>query len=141
AAHDDSEDFTFYGFKFNSLMYQDSNFVGLQLVVQFAFLLGLARHRVRIPRTWYVWTFLLIVLTLSRASMLTAAGLVAIDLYRRFARSVVLKFLLMVASAGAVAFAFYLVQNDISFGTKFDILKRFAHYLSGAHLSDLLFGV
>jgi hypothetical protein len=138
---DDVEDIAFYAYKFNSLMYIDSNFVGLQLAVLFAFLMALTRKGVHVPRTWYVYTFLLTIGTLSRASIFACLFLVGIEGYRRLAKGPAFKFVVAFAMGCAAVGAFYLVQNDESFATKFDILRRFVHYVGSANLSDLLFGV
>lgn len=138
---DDAEDLAFYALKFNSLMYIDSNFVGLQLAVLFGFLLGLQRMGVHVSRRWQVATFVLTVATLSRASIFAILFVIGIEVYRRVVKGIVLKFLASVVAVAAVLGAFYAVQNDTSFATKFDILHRFIAYLGRADEVRLLFGL
>lgn len=138
---EDIEDIAFYAYKFNSLMYIDSNFVGLQLAVLFAFLFGLSRQKVHIPRSWFAYTLLLTVLTLSRASIFACVFLMCAAAYSRFAKGPVLKFLVAMAVMAGALGAYYVIQDDASFATKFDILHRFVTYFGRAGLPEVLFGV
>lgn len=135
----DEDDILFYAYKFNSLMYLDSNFVGLQLVILFAMLFALRREDIRVPLYWKIWNFVLIVLTVSRASVITAVAVMFLVVLSR-ARGIV-RMILVAAIAAAAIGMFLVIRNDPSFLSKFDILSRFVIYLRGADLTSLMMGV
>lgn len=67
----DKEDLLFYAYKFNSIMYQDSNFVGIFLVALFFFALYLYKEHLLKLRLEMFILFPLIILTLSRAAIVS----------------------------------------------------------------------
>lgn len=138
---EDIEDIAFYAYKFNSLMYLDSNFVGLQLALLFAFLLGLSAEGVRAPRFYFAWTFLLTVLTLSRASVGTVIVLASVSVFLRYRRAVLVQIAVLVGVVILGVLAAKAIGEDASFLSKFEILHRFADFEKRASWSDIMFGV
>jgi hypothetical protein len=135
----DVTDIAFYAYKFNSLMYLDSNFVGLQVAIVFAFVLALIRFDIRFPRFVHILLFLIICATLSRASVIAALAALAFYIYPRMrfafrAASMVIGFF-------GVQIVFLLVQTDGSFATKIALLEQLVNYLNVAPTVDLLLGV
>jgi hypothetical protein len=135
----DIADIAFYAYKFNSLMYLDSNFVGLQVAIVFAFSLALIRFDIRFPRFVYVILFVIICATLSRASVIAALAAVAFYVYPRL--SVALRVASMIVGFIGVQVVFLLVQTDGSFVTKIALLEQLGAYLNVAPTMDLLLGV
>ena len=73
----------FYAYKFNSIMYQDSNFVGMWLLVIFLFQLYSARLGQPIERVQSIMLFALLCLTVCRAAIFAAVVIVAFRLFWR----------------------------------------------------------
>lgn len=136
---DDLENIAFYIYKFNSIMYIDSNFVGLQLAVLFAFLIALARLGMPIPWPYFFWTFTLVVLTISRASIFTCVLLMGINGFIS-ANLKVRLFISILLMTGLVSLPFFLL-GDESFMSKFDLIMRFSKFLGSAGWMEVLFGV
>jgi hypothetical protein len=134
----DVEEVAFYAYKFSSLMYLDSNFVGLQLAVMFAFCLALARQGIRFRPVVYALMLALIVLTLSRASMFASVTVIAAFVFVRLSR--LLQAVALTAAVLAAQAAFFYIQADGSFLTKLDLLNQFSAYLDSASTATLLFG-
>lgn len=137
------EDLAFYYFKINSIMYQDSNFVGLFILSLFFFLLYLKQFTFK---NYYISFSLLIILifaTISRASILSLVLFSFLYIFRKkiykyritvFISSIILTFLLFPILSE------YKTIDD-SFSTKFGILDRTFEYILNANFIHLLFGV
>ncbi len=137
------EDLAFYYFKMNSIMYQDSNFVGLFILSLFFFLLYLKQFTFK---NYYISFSLLIILifaTISRASILSLVLFSFLYIFRQkiykyriaiFISSIILAFLLF-----PILFEYRTI--DDSFSTKFGIFDRTFEYISNANFVHVLFGV
>lgn len=131
---------TFYMYKFNSVMYQDSNFVAMWLLVVAVLAfehLGFARAGKRI-------TLLcgLVGLTICRSAIIFLAAYILAKLIRRYVPVRGLRVLLYTAG-GAVGFLLliHLVTNDDSFQSKITIFTLVtANYFSVIDLQTFLFG-
>lgn len=135
----DVEDIAFYIYKFNSLMYIDSNFVGLQLAILFAFLSAINTHHQKINRWIFVFILLLTCLTISRASLITIAVLAGIGWSKRLGS--ILRLIIGSILLGAIGATIHELQQDTSFLTKFDILARFFNFLLSGRWHEILLGV
>lgn len=133
------EDVAFYAYKFSSLMYLDSNFVGLQLAVTVAFCLALTAYNVRFHWAIYLVLLVLVALTLSRASVIATAAVFAIYAYPRLPRF--LKVIGFISGLVIVELLFFRIRADGSFLTKLDLLSQFQAYLSAARPTAIAFGV
>lgn len=137
------EDIMFYIYKFNSIMYQDSNFVGLFILSLFFFLLYLKQYTCK---KYYLSFFILTILlfaTISRASIFSIVVFSFLYVFRQiiyenrkliFFVSLILAFILF-----PILFEYRMI--DDSFSTKFEIIDKTIEYLSKASLTNLLFGV
>lgn len=133
----DIEDIVFYAYKFNSLMYQDSNSVGLQLLILFTFILGLKTNNYNLPRWTLLITFLLICLSISRASIIAAIFV--------FILSKVYKSRIAVSLVVCIVISSIVIKSasltDASLETKFEILSIFSQYLKHTDYMTFLLGV
>lgn len=139
----EERDTVFYLFKFSSLMFADSNTVGLA-ALQYIFLLLFIRKIDARPRDKILIILLVAVVgfTFSRASV-AALGVGLIFIYLKTVRST----MAWVAIAGMAAvaggyLASLLIKEDLSFQSKFDILGRVIAFFSlPGHWLDKLFGI
>lgn len=135
----EGEDLAFYAYKFNSFMYQDSNFVGLQLVVLVGFVLALTREGVKFGAFIHLAMLVLTAMTLSRASFVTVVFLYGLHFFWR--ARLLMKLLCVLLGVGVAIAVFLHIQNDGSFASKFDVLQRFFEHLHRASWMDVLVGV
>lgn len=133
------DDIAFYAYKFNSIMYIDSNFVGLQLAILFAFICVINEKYQKVSLWVYMCVIVLTALTLSRASLVT---LVVLYVTLKFHRaSILCRVTIMLISIITFGVTLYIVAEDASFLSKFEILFLFKNYLDYATINELLFGV
>jgi hypothetical protein len=132
------EDVFFYAYKYNSFMYLDSNFVGLQLALLLALQLAISAERLPHRGFMLIATMLLLIGTLSRASIVTATVLWCWHAFRRmrFAMLALLVLLLL-----ALVALLPVLSADDSFTSKFEILEEFTQYIGRAGLPALVAGV
>lgn len=136
-----SENKFFYPYKFNSVMYADSNFVGVFIVVLF----GLAeylryhqRQKMRVER-WIL--FMLTLATISRAAIMVVIFCGVINLLwnkRKLIRYRVP--MLLALSVGLVCLVGTIFSGDESMMVKFNLLPHIMQYLSNSDLATVAFG-
>lgn len=137
------ENLAFYYFKINSIMYQDSNFVGLFIVSLFFFLFYLKKNT---NKKYFILITLLIILiftTISRASILALVLFVILYPFRqKIYKYRIFIFIFSIISTFTL-FPFLLEYRTIddSFSTKFGIFDKTIEYISNANFINLLFGV
>lgn len=134
----DIDEVAFYAYKFSSLMYLDSNFVGLQLAIVLSFCLAVKRFGIHFKPVVYIALGILVVLTLSRASMLASCAAVAIWWFYQMGRWT--KVIAIATAVIAVQLVFIKIHMDGSFLTKLELLNQFSIHLSNAKPAVLLFG-
>lgn len=139
--HANSEDLIFYAYKMNSIMFLDSNFVGLYGLTVFFLAHYINKFHQKINIIWLLLLVGLIAATISRAaiiSLIMTLVLVWIVGYKlpvkRVFILVVLGLILMIAAIGQFA-------NDASLQSKFMIIELTQQYLERASISNLLFGI
>lgn len=127
----------FYLYKFNTLMFADSNTVAIGLQCIF-FLMFYFSKKVNVNNNILIVLALLILLTLSRASIISTLFCFLLFQYRIFR---------WFLSLLVPVFIIYMVNNYASIGlgdgsalSKFDIIRRFFSYLESADLINLIFG-
>lgn len=131
---------TFYMYKFNSVMYQDSNFVAMWLlvvaVVAFEHL-GFVRAGKRISLLCGLVCF-----TICRSAIIFLTAYILAKLIRRYVPVRGLRVLLFAAGGAAgCLFLIHLVTNDDSFQSKITIYTLVtANYFSGINLQTFLLG-
>jgi hypothetical protein len=133
-----TEDLVFYAYKFNGIMYLDSNFVGLQSAVMFGLVCYLAwffSERFLVEK---ILLALLSILTLSRASIL--AVLVVLIYSLRTSKKIMYLVITLIVIFLAIWGISYL-SHDQSFASKGELWERLFHYLYiKATFLQLLFG-
>ncbi|HAT7659164.1 O-antigen ligase family protein [Enterobacter hormaechei subsp. xiangfangensis] len=144
----DSLGIGFQIYKVNSLMYLDSNFVGLEAV----FILSVIVYLMKELRLsgYYFLKYLTVIsclilgvlLTFSRAAIIAMIIMFVVNLLLSNRRLVLLSFFLV------PAFLFIVIEvvlskfeNDISFASKFHIISYTLDYISTASLTNIFFGV
>lgn len=143
---------TFYMFKMNSLMYNNSNGVAMHLTFLVALILSLLmistkmsyfnNKQLRYLVIYLIIFLVLTVMTLSRAAMLTEVLLLLLFITIRFKR--VFKFniifLPIISFIFIVGYVSRIEINDVSFSTKLEILNNLLVYLRDASIWQILFG-
>ena len=131
----------FYAFKFSSIMFQDSNFVGTYGLIAFFFYLFLWREKfMKSSIPLYLLGFL-ILLTLSRSAILTIPLTLLLLNVTKKNSSIISKvlffFLLLIGSV----LLFQKVATDESFLSKFRIFSLAVNYLNNISYIDLINGI
>ncbi|MCE9686738.1 hypothetical protein LZP73_11020 [Shewanella sp. AS16] len=133
----------FQMYKSNSIMYMDSNAVGLQSLFLFSSILYF-NARFQKSRFFYCALFLAFVsvcLSLSRSSiicMFLAVVLYFFSIYRRLFVCLFPVLLMIGFYVSYILFDFFL--DDLSFQSKFKILHLFFAYIQDSSFYDLIFG-
>lgn len=129
-----------YRYKFASFMFEDSNYVGLQLLIIFCTLLGLRGiyNDKRIFLFLELWCSILICLSYSRASIISL-GFVSVIYFLRNS-SAAIRFTITVASVFIGFIIYDLIKDDPSFNSKFEIIYETESYFLNTPFFNLLFG-
>lgn len=141
---DNREDIIFYIYKYNSIMYLDSNFVGLFTISLFFFLLYLNTLDKRKSNLFIVLILaLLTVLTLSRASIISLFLFSTIFPFRKFIykNRYIIYIAIMVLISLLAPFLLEFRSIDDSFSSKFTIFEKALSYMREAPIINLFFGV
>jgi len=137
------DELEFYYFKINSIMYQDSNFVGIFILSLFFFLLYVKQYTNKSYYKSFFILFFLIFATLSRANILSL--LIFLILYKFRAFFYKYKKLVFITTISLISFMIPILLKyrkiDDSFSTKFGIFERTFEYFANATLSNQFFGV
>lgn len=131
----------FYMFKFNSIMFADSNDVGFLILCILCFGMYLKRHQVfRISWFVLIYLFVLLLLSFSRAAILSCLiSFFFFFIYSRFNR--ILKIIFWITSLFLASSVVAILIQDGSFLTKLEILNNSINYLAGVSFDAFLFGV
>lgn len=135
----DPESIFFYAFKINSFMYMDSNFIGLQLALLLSFMLALHLSNIKLNTYYYIAVLILIALSLSRASIVTAAAIIIIFMLLR--ASLTRQIIIILAAIPFVIYGYSIISDDASFQTKFHLIDLLINHVASTSAYDLLFGV
>ena len=137
----DKEGMLFYAFKFSSIMFKDSNFVGTYGLVAFFYYYYLRRKKYVKSIIPLIILFVLILLTLSRSAILTVF-LTIVLLYFLTIKIKLLHILLGVSFSMLLIFVVLpQIIEDESLLSKFTILELTWNYLQECSLLEFLFGV
>ena len=135
----ETENLVFYAYKFNGIMYLDSNFVGIQTTVLFGLVCYLSEYFEKPFLLEKLLLAILSVLTLSRASII---AVLVVFLYSLRKNRRLMLMTLVATGFGIVVWGFSYVSHDQSFASKGEIWERFFRYLNGkATVSGILFGL
>lgn len=135
-----------YGFqiyKMNSIMYGDSNFVGVQGIVFLSFYLWLWFEKVVIPK-WPILIILVIsiLLSLSRAAAIALVlSFILLIALRNLKIMIYLFPVVFIAVVYAVIQLFEFSYSDPSFHHRFEIFGLLTNFLEEADLISVIFGV
>lgn len=132
-----------YNFKFNGIMFMDSNFSGFVALINFSFAKYLNdRKIVHFTSLKFFLLFFLILINLSRAAILAALFIILYSWFVTRAKKVRLYlfifavlFLILL-----IPFVFSIFVNDDSFGTKLDIFSKTWRYIKEMSFSQFMFG-
>lgn len=133
----------FYNFKMHALMFLDSNWTGFLFMLEFAFFFYLKdKNLFGIKRKHLLMVFLIVVLSVSRAAMLSCVMVIVfskIKKYRRI-RKLILPFLVC-CLVFVSPFMITVLSKDDSFSTKLRILNGLAYYFKHMDLFKLFVGL
>ena len=133
----------FYNYKFNSIMFLDSNWTGFIYMIAFAFFIYLRSCNIfNISKRKCSILLLLVLLSFSRAALFCCFIVLFFDFYMRRQKS---ERLLILSIAGILfpvlfycVFLFFL--QDGSFRTKLELLNGILYYIQHIDIIHLLFG-
>lgn len=136
-----------YRYKFHSLMYLDSNFVGIQAVCVFFFTLFLYYEcdDKKMKRMLQI-LFLCVLLTTSRAAIITVGIFFLIIRRTRSSKTKIKinfkKLILVLMSTVVLLFiAFFFARNDVSFQSKFWLLQEGFNVYKGLDIKIKMLGI
>lgn len=141
-----TEDIRFYMYKFGSIMYQDSNFVGIFILVLFFFVLYLKSNFQYKGNFKLLLLLMLCIFTFSRASILSL--ILFYGVYKFFNlknKSFILAYIGIIFTTvviGVVLYSTYSFFNaGSSFNSKIFIIEQTKQFLLDANLKSKIFGV
>lgn len=135
----ETEQNAFYRFKYNSIMYQDSNYVGVFILVLFFFTIYLESKHDMCLKKEKICYLILSVLTFSRSAIIVvfSIGFLFDKTIDKFLKVIVLLFSSIVGIYLAISY----ILIDASFISKLDIIKwSFEFFVEKASLYMKLFG-
>lgn len=129
----------FYNYKYNSIMYHDSNFVGIYLISVFFLIIYLQNKAGIVLKKQKILTLVLIILTFSRSAILVsiAFGFLLDNSISKSFKT----FAIMFGIYFAISVLTNLIMNDGSFLSKLEIINRAIRYYHNASSVQRLFGV
>jgi hypothetical protein len=131
----------FYMFKFNSIMFHDSNEVGFAILIILSFMIYLSDKRIlKIGKLYFVLFFVLLILSFSRAAILSF--ILTIFYYHHYRnRGQAAKLFIGIS---VLVLIFVLLMNfrgeDYSLSTKYDIWRRAYDYFNRCTIEQFVFG-
>jgi hypothetical protein len=130
-------------FKTNSLMFIDSNFVGVLSVCLISlYLWSLLALKKEFSITILFILLFGLILTWSRAAFVGAfISIILFYLYKNYFFKIFISSIIIISSPILLSIVIDKFQNDISFSTKFLIIEKSYFYLQTASWWDLFFGV
>jgi wzy len=135
------EGMLFYAFKFSSIMFKDSNFVGTYGLVAFFYYYYLRKKKYVKSMMPLIILFILISLTLSRSAIITVLLTIVILYFLSIKIKLHHIILGIVLIISVVFIALPQIETDGSFLSKFDILELTWRHLQECSFGQFLFGV
>jgi hypothetical protein len=137
-----------YMFKYNSIMYPDSNFVGVQVCLTYFFTLYLIKENLLVSwaKNLRYMLFVLVILSTSRSAIITMVLYTLIFNKISFPFQITKKQILwlvgiIVFLLLSSVFILSLIKNDVSFNSKFMILYLAVDFLKSIPISSIFFGI
>lgn len=133
-------------YKVNSLMYIDSNYVGIQCVSVFSFLLFVVKNNLSYKKHKSLMFFAFFVVFMSSVITFSRAAFVGIVMCILFffmggVNRRLLYFLTPAVILIAAALSILFFSGDVSFLSKFYILEKMYSYLISSSINEMIFGV
>lgn len=140
---DRNEDMFFYLYKYNSLLFADSNTSALILLTLFFSIISFEQILEFNSKNWKKAKIVIVLLLLSTISRSAILALLFGLVYLKFInfKSVMLKISAMILSVLLATYIFILIVNDPSFQTKMEIFHLVNQYTENLSLFKWLFGV
>jgi hypothetical protein len=137
-----------YMFKYNSIMYPDSNFVGVQVCLTYFFTVYLYKENLLVhwaKNLRYV-LFVLVILSTSRSAIITMVFYTLIFNkisfpFKLSKKQIIWLLSIVVSLVLASVFILSLIKNDESFNSKFMILYLAVDFIKEIPLTSFLFGI
>lgn len=133
---------SFYDFKSDSIMFDDSNWAGFIFMIAFSFYIYVRDKK--FYRNWLIGLllFVLVLLSLSRAAIVSSVLIIVYSRYIRMRKRtrLFLDSFIVITIFVLIPLVINLFMKDGSFGTKIKILTGFKYYLSNASITQLFFG-
>lgn len=150
-SHPRVDDLSFYRYKFNSIMYEDSNYVGIFIICLFFYSIYLSKYK----DEKYIWQkivlFLLCIVTVSRAAIIATLGMIitlkVFDILYNIAKRLTKKqkiTIIIITSLIIIILCLLGVDfllRDGSFRSKFYIAELAIKHLKNSSVNQILFGV
>lgn len=137
----DTEGMLFYAYKFSSIMFKDSNFVGTYGLVAFFYYYYLKKNRYVKSNIPLIILFLLILLTLSRSAIITVPFTIVILYFLTLKIRLYHIFIGVFILILIFTIVFPQIANDGSFLSKFNILELTWLHLQKCSLFEFFLGV
>ncbi len=134
----------FYELKGNSIMFMDSNHVGMVILTFYGLLIYLLKEH-KINKVWFIYLvvfFLFILFTFSRAAIVASIVFAFLFLFFKINKSFIkIILLLAIVMLFLINFIIPFYSKDPSFLSKFMILKDVVNYTRTSNFMRLFFGV
>lgn len=140
-----------YRYKFNSIMYEDSNYVGIFIICLFFYTIYLSRYKKEDYTKQRIILFVLCCLTMSRAAILstlvTLIGIKILDIFNKITEKYTKKQKTQMICIISIIFivigilGISILLKDGSFRSKFYIIEHAIKHLKDSSLTQFLFGV
>ena len=131
----------FYKYKMSSIMFTDTNDVGILILLTMGLTLYLKSSKM-LKISFYIQLlfFVLLILSFSRAAIVAyLISYFILNVYNRL--NILGRFIANIIIMVAVVYLFILFLSDGSFLTKIEILQKCYTYILNANFCDLLFGI
>ena len=128
-------------YKLNTIMYMDSNFVGLQSIAILSFFCWLSAIGVKLSKVAFILLFVGTFLTFSRAAIILSLVLMATTyLYKAKIPSLILNIVIGLFFLATVLIVFDKFSTDVSFTSKFHIIDATISYVENYSISTVILG-
>jgi len=130
---------SFYNFKFNGIMFMDSNFSAFYAMTNFAFMYYLKENKFMIISKYYLFLqFFIILLNFSRAAIIAILIFIFLCWLRK--QNNAFKFISIFLLPVLIFMIYNYASNDSSGHMKFKIITGTIKYIKGASVNQLCFG-
>ena len=150
-SHPRADELSFYRYKFNSIMYDDSNYVGIFIICLFFYSIYLSRYKEEKYTYQKIFLFILCITTFSRSAIISTLGMIiALKVFyilyniakkltkkQRITISIIMGLITITICFLGVDF----LLRDGSFRSKFYIAELAIKHLKQSNLNQILFGV